>query len=141
MQTQRDHVHAYQFMVTRMTSALVLADPSAHDPPARRTRSGLLTGLVIGIVVMVGFGIYGFVKPGGSEDWRRPGAILVEKETGTRYVFLDGQLRPVLNDATERLAYYRRVIDAADAEYPPCDKLPGILACCCDNLTAGGACP
>jgi dolichol-phosphate mannosyltransferase len=65
------------------------------------------------------------------------------KEVGVPRLYLDPTraFGGVLNDATERLAYYRGVIDAADAEYPPCDKLPGILACCCDNLTAGGACP
>ena len=103
MQTQRDHVHAYQFMVRRMTSALVAGDPSALEPPARRSLTGLVIGLVLGLLVVVGFGVFGIIVPGGNYVWQEPGAILVEEETGTRYVMVDGTLRPTLNQASAML--------------------------------------
>jgi len=103
MQTQRDHVHAYQFMVRRMTSALVAGDPSALEPPARRSLTGLVIGLVLALLVAVGFGVFGIVVPGGNYVWQEPGAILVEEETGTRYVMLDGTLHPTLNQASAML--------------------------------------
>ncbi|MET0132133.1 MAG: type VII secretion protein EccB [Kibdelosporangium sp.] len=104
MQTQRDHVHAYQFMVDRMTSALVLGDPAAPDPPARRVSLALIFGIVLAVLTSVGFGVYGVIKPGGNNAWRRPGVILVEKETGTRYVMRDGVLYPMFNHASALLA-------------------------------------
>lgn len=103
MQTQRDHVHAYQFMVRRMTSALVAGDPSALEPPARRSLTGLVIGLVLGLLVVAGFGVFGIVVPGGNYVWQEPGAILVEEETGTRYVMLDGTLHPTLNQSSAML--------------------------------------
>jgi len=103
MQTQRDHVHAYQFMVRRMTSALVAGDPSALEPPARRSLTGLVIGLVLGLLVAVGFGVFGIIVPGGNYVWQEPGAILVEEETGTRYVMLDGTLHPTINQASAML--------------------------------------
>jgi type VII secretion protein EccB len=103
MQTQRDHVHAYQFMVRRMTSALVTGDPSALEPPARRSLTGLVTGLVLGLLVVAGFGVFGIIVPGGNYVWQEKGAILVEEETGTRYVMLDGTLHPTLNQASAML--------------------------------------
>lgn len=103
MQTQRDHVHAYQFMVGRMTSALVSGDPGAFEPPARRASVGLIIGIVLAVLVTAGFGVYGLVRPGGSTAWRKPGVILVEAETGTRYVLLDGVLHPTLNQASAML--------------------------------------
>lgn len=103
MQTQRDHVHAYQFMVRRMTSALVAGDPAALEPPARRSLTGLVIGLVLALLVAVGFGVFGIIVPGGNYAWQEPGAILVEEETGTRYVMLDGTLHPTLNQASAML--------------------------------------
>jgi len=103
MQTQRDHVHAYQFMVGRMTSALVSGDPGAFEPPARRAWIGLVIGVVLAVLVTAGFGVFGIVRPGGSTAWRKPGVILVEKETGTRYVLLNGALHPTLNQASAML--------------------------------------
>lgn len=103
MQTQRDHVHAYQFMVRRMTSALVDGDPSALEPPARRSLTGLVIGVVLALLVAVGFGVFGIIVPGGNYAWQQPGAILVEEETGTRYVMLDGTLHPTLNQASAML--------------------------------------
>lgn len=103
MQTQRDHVHAYQFMVNRMTSALVVGDPGAFEPPARRAWMGLVIGIVLGVLVTAGFWVFGLIVPGGNLAWQRAGVILVEKETGTRYVMRDGVLHPTLNQASALL--------------------------------------
>lgn len=64
-------------------------------------------------------------------------------EVGVPRLYLDPTraFGGVLNDAEERLAYYRRIIATAEAEYRPCDKLPGILAVCCETLMGQGACP
>ncbi|RKT56741.1 type VII secretion protein EccB [Saccharothrix australiensis] len=103
MQTQRDRVHAYGFLMGRMSSALVSGDPSPAEPPERGHRFGLFAGLAIGVLVGVGFWVYGLVVPGGNTAWRTPGALVVEKETGNRYVYVDGVLRPTLNHASALL--------------------------------------
>jgi type VII secretion protein EccB len=92
MQTQKDHVHAYQFLMQRMTTALTVGDPSNMEPPTRRGRSGLLTGALIALLTVIGFGVYGLFVPGGNTAWKQKGVILVEKESGTRYVYLNGAL-------------------------------------------------
>ncbi|WP_033346206.1 type VII secretion protein EccB [Catenuloplanes japonicus] len=97
MQTQRDHVHAHTFMMGRIGSALVEGDPTGAELPGRRAQTGLLVGVVLALLVTAGFGVYGWLVPGGSRAWATPGAILVEKETGTRYVYLDGVLHPTAN--------------------------------------------
>ena len=37
-----------------------------------------------------------FVPSAGSSSWRQEGAIVMNKETGARYVYLGGQLRDTL---------------------------------------------
>lgn len=100
MQTQRDHVHAHQFLMARMSSALILGDPAMAENPMRRAVNGLIAGLIVGLLTVVAFGVYGFISPGGKTSWRNPGTVIVEKESGTRYVFLNGKLHPTLNMAS-----------------------------------------
>ena len=97
MQTQRDHVHAHQFQMGRMSSALVLGDPTSAENPSHRAMIGLFVGVMLAVLIVAGFTVYGWLVPGGSKSWRNPGAIIVEKETGNRYLYLGGELRPTLN--------------------------------------------
>jgi len=103
VQTQKDHVHAYQFLMQRMTTALTVGDPSMMEPPTRRGRAGLITGAFLALLIVIGFGVYGLIVPGGSTAWKKKGAILVEKESGTRYVYLDNRLVSTPNLASAML--------------------------------------
>jgi glycosyltransferase involved in cell wall biosynthesis len=64
------------------------------------------------------------------------------KEIGVPRLYLDPNraFGGVLDDADERLAYYREVIARAEAEFPPCRQLPDILACCCETSCPLGSC-
>jgi type VII secretion protein EccB len=55
------------------------------------------------VLAVAGFAVLGVVSPGGASAWRKPGTLVLDKQTGTRYVFAGGQLRPVLNYASARL--------------------------------------
>ena len=102
MQSRRDQVQAHQFVVSRLVTGLLRADPDEPETPVQRTQRGVFVGALLAIVVCVGFLVYGFAKPGGATAWRKPGTLVMEKETGTRY-FYDGTLRPVRNHASARL--------------------------------------
>lgn len=103
MQTQRDHVHAHTFMMGRLSSALVEGDPTGAEIPGRRAQTGLLVGVILLVLVVGGFAVYGWIVPGGSKAYRQAGAILVEKETGTRFVYLEGALHEVPDLASAML--------------------------------------
>ncbi|MFD6566779.1 type VII secretion protein EccB [Micromonospora profundi] len=128
MQTQRDHVHAHQFMMGRLSSALVLGDPSGAEVPGRRALTGLVFGVLIAVLVVAGFGVYGWIVPGGSTAYRQPGLILVEKETGSRYVYADGLLHPVIDRPAAMLwqgpsAKVKLISQASLADVPRGDVL------------------
>lgn len=103
MQTKRDQVQAHLFVVGRLVSALVRSEPDAPQTPMRRSVTGLFAGVMIAVVVLAGFAVFGLVRPGGSKAFKEPGTIIVEKETGSRFLLIDGQLRPVLNVTSARL--------------------------------------
>lgn len=103
MQTRRDRYHAHRFVARRTAYALLHGEPDSPEAPLRRLGIAALAGVaVLGLLAAV-FGIYGLLRPGDSQAWRQPGSLIVEKETGTRDVFVDGALHPVLNYASARL--------------------------------------
>ncbi|GIJ62443.1 type VII secretion protein EccB [Virgisporangium aurantiacum] len=100
MQTRRDQVQAQSYVLGRLTSALVMAEPEALENPHRRIVVGTVVGVLLAGLVVAGFTVYGFLRPGGDTAWRKPRTLIVEKDTGARYVLVAGALRPVLNYAS-----------------------------------------
>jgi type VII secretion protein EccB len=103
MQTRRDHVQAYQSAMARLGSALVCGDPSRDNSPTRRPLLGTFFGVIIVVLLCISFAVYGLLVPGGNTSWRKAGAIIVEEETGNRYLYLGGELRPTRNYASALL--------------------------------------
>ncbi|MGI5229460.1 type VII secretion protein EccB [Actinoallomurus sp. CA-142502] len=103
MHSRRDQVHAHGFMVGRLVSALLRAEPDMAVPPLRRSWSGLVIGSLVAILAVAGFAVLAVVSPGGTSAWRKPGTLILDKQTGARYVYAGGRLRPVLNYASARL--------------------------------------
>ncbi|MFG2905172.1 type VII secretion protein EccB [Kitasatospora sp. NPDC048286] len=103
MQSRRDQVQAHLFVMSRVASGMLRAEPDAPDTPVARTTRGAAVGLAIGLLIGVGAGVYGLVKPGGATGWKKPGTLVVVEESGARYLYAGGQLRPVLNQASARL--------------------------------------
>jgi len=69
-------------------------------------------------------------------------ARLRVREVGIPRLYLDPTraFGGMLNDAEERLAYYRRVIAQAEADLFRCLPAPGVLTCCDEGLPSQGAC-
>ena len=103
MASKRDQLQAYQFVVQRATSALVVGETDPEQPPFRRPVSSAFIGLALAIVALACVGVYGMIVPGGNDAWRDDAAVIVEEETGTRFVYLDGKLHPVTNYASALL--------------------------------------
>ncbi|MEV7773071.1 type VII secretion protein EccB [Kitasatospora sp. NPDC086791] len=103
MQSRRDQVQAHLFVMSRVAAGILRAEPDAPDTPVGRTNRGAVLGLAVALLIGAGAGVYGLIKPGGATGWQKPGTLVVVKESGARYVFADGLLHPVLNEASARL--------------------------------------
>jgi type VII secretion protein EccB len=104
VQTRRDQLHAYRFLTRRAVAALVGGEPNAVEPPMRRLTATTISGIMIAVLAAVGVLVYGLISPKAGSSWKHDGAIVVERETGARYVVLQGVLHPVLNYASAVLA-------------------------------------
>ncbi|WP_432132936.1 type VII secretion protein EccB [Streptomyces tendae] len=103
MRSKRDQVQAHSFTMSRLTSGMLLADPDAPESPLGRTTRGVLVGIVITVLLAAGSVVYGLLSPGGSDSWREGTALIVNRDTGARYLYVGGRLRPVRNYASARL--------------------------------------
>jgi len=104
MQSRKDQVQAYFFVVGRLAAAVTHGKPDVLQAPNRRLNAGTVLGFMLAVLLMAIFGIYGIFVPGGDTSWRQAGAIVMDKTSGARYIYLDGQLRPVINYSSARLA-------------------------------------
>ncbi|SDM43830.1 type VII secretion protein EccB [Streptomyces sp. cf386] len=100
MQTRRDQVQAYTFTLSRITAGLTRGEPDAPEVPMRRFTFGTIAGTALGVVALGGMAAYGFLFPGSSKAFQKEGTLVVEKETGARYLYLSGALHPVLNTSS-----------------------------------------
>ncbi len=104
MYGRREQVEAHSFLVGRILAAVLRTDPDAVDRPLRRTTVGMAGGIGIAIVVMAIVLIVALFTGRGSDAWREePGTLVVDEDSGNRYLLIDGRLRPVLNYASARL--------------------------------------
>lgn len=103
MQTKRDQVQAHMFVMGRLTSAMLRADPDAPESPQGRTNRAVAISVLIAILLSAGAFVFGLLKPGTNSSWRDPGTLVINEETGTHYLYLGGRLRPVRNYTSARL--------------------------------------
>ena len=99
MPSRQDELHSYQYSVQRVVAALVSHDPDPQRSPLRRAGVTALVSLLIAALVVGGFAVYGLFTGNTMAQANDPRAVLVEKKTGARFVYLesDQKLHPVLN--------------------------------------------
>ncbi|ANZ15958.1 type VII secretion protein EccB [Streptomyces noursei] len=113
MASRRDELNAYSFARKRTNAAFLKPLPNGSIESAPKPLKAVLPSVVMGVVMLVGFGACGILKPVAPQGWDKVGAnVLVGDESTTRYVVLpskdaNGQkqnlLHPVLNLASAKL--------------------------------------
>ncbi|MGF7237055.1 MAG: type VII secretion protein EccB [Frankia sp.] len=104
MPTRRDQLQSYQFAVQRVLSAFAYHDTDPERPAGRRQFSVGMAGVLVAVLVAAGIGVFALLKPGGKSNWRDGQSIIIERETGTRFIFRGAVLYPMANYASAELA-------------------------------------
>ena len=101
MSSRREQVRAYRFLTRRIVSAMLTGEPETNELPMRRFAHAVFGSLMVAVLVFVGVGVYGLLNPAG----RRPAenTVILERETGAKYLYLQGLLHPVANWTSARL--------------------------------------
>lgn len=108
MASRRDELNAYTFAKKRLVAAFLQPSAAGTDEAAPRPLRAVVPGVVVGALLLAGFGAWGIFKPKVPEGWADPGAhVIVGSESTTRYVVLETKgvkrLHPVLNFASAKL--------------------------------------
>ncbi|MGP3955560.1 type VII secretion protein EccB [Nonomuraea sp. 3N208] len=105
MQTQKDLYQAHRLMTQRLGMALLQGEPDVPESPMRRQNVATFAGLLIAVLIVAGFGIWGLLSPGNATKLTEAGQLLIEEETGASYVYnqQSGKLQPVANYVSARL--------------------------------------
>jgi type VII secretion protein EccB len=99
--SRREQNQAYQFLNRRIVSALLSGEPETTDLPMRRFSIALIASIGAAVLVVAGFLVYGLLVPGGGRPAEN--VIILERETGATYIYIKGELHPVLNFTSARL--------------------------------------
>lgn len=97
MASRRDELQAYQFLKQRAVSALITHQTDPERPPFRRATVSAFGSLALALVALAVTGVYGLIVPVHKDTFKPGKDVIVEKETGNRFVFLNGRLNPVQN--------------------------------------------
>ncbi|MEV8536852.1 type VII secretion protein EccB [Streptomyces sp. NPDC051211] len=108
MASRRDELNAYTFAKRRTVAAFLQPSATGTEEGAPRPLRAVVPGVIVGALVLAGFGAWGLLDPKAPKGWDTPGTkVIVGKDSTTRYVVLktNGQVRlhPVLNLASARL--------------------------------------
>lgn len=103
MPSRQDQLHSYQFMVQRVVAALVMRETDPPQSPLRRAAGAAVASVLIAAMALGAAAVYGAIVGGGSTNWRDSQAVIVEKESGARYVYREEKLHLVLNYASALL--------------------------------------
>ncbi|MFB6393432.1 type VII secretion protein EccB [Polymorphospora lycopeni] len=103
MSSRQDQLHSHQFAVQRVVAALVMRETDPAQSPFRRVAGATLASVLIALIALGGMAVYGVLAGGSGANWRDPAAVIVEKESGARYVFREERLHLVLNYASALL--------------------------------------
>jgi type VII secretion protein EccB len=111
VQNRRDQVLAYRFLLRRRHAALLAGDPDSSEAPLRKLGTATFGSIMIATLAAAGAGVMGVLSPGHDSSWKTSNAIIVEKGTGSRFIYDPNPapagsppaLHPVLNYTSARL--------------------------------------
>jgi type VII secretion protein EccB len=103
MASRRDLIESFQFAARRVVSAVVMRQTDPTEWPYRRLGGAGFGAVMVTVIALAAVGIYGLISPGGKTSWQDGRTVIVVKETGAPYVYLDGKLHAVLNFSSAAL--------------------------------------
>jgi len=102
MASKKDLIEAQGFSRRRLLTAFTAGAPGGKELEPAKPMRAVVAGISLAVLVVVVGVILGVAKPGLPDDWET-NALLLDKDTGSRYLTQDANLYPVINTTSARL--------------------------------------
>jgi len=102
LSSKRDLVEAHDYNRRRLVTAFVSGAPGGREVEPVRYGRALIGGAVLAGMVLAGAAVAGLIRSPLPEGWNDYG-LVVDKDTGARYIALKDTLYPVINTTSGRL--------------------------------------
>lgn len=122
MATKKELIQAQSYSRRRLLTAFVSGTPGGKELEPAKPLRAVIAGISLAVLLVVGSLIFGLINPGLPNGWNN-NTLLLAKDTGARYVAINGVLYPVINTTSAQL-----VIPASDFRVLTVDegKLSGV---------------
>ncbi|WP_165384254.1 type VII secretion protein EccB [Leucobacter triazinivorans] len=123
MATKKDLLEAQNFSRARLLSAFMGGAPGGKElEPAKPLRAVFAGIALTGMVLLAGIfiGLMQPALPGGWENNR----LIVARDTGARYVSVDGTLHPVINTVSARMLIPAEEFEVVSVDQSALDGVP-----------------
>ncbi len=104
MATRKDLLKAQGFISQRLIKALVNRAPDDVVAPLKRITQGTFASIMVGVLAVAAFGVVGYLHPGTNTSWQQDNTVIIDKDAGGVYIYVDNKLFPVYN-ITSALLY------------------------------------
>jgi len=122
---RRDQYQGYRFVMRRQAGALLRGDPDSSGGTLRRLSDGVLASVAAAVLVAAGVGIWGALHPSGAaKGWLNGRTLIVDETSGSRYLWLNGSLHPVLNYGSALLVLKAGAVGATRVPHSAVESEP-----------------
>lgn len=128
MATKKDLIDAQSYSRRRLLAAFTSGAPGGKEVEPSSPLKAVIGGVVLAGMVLVAGVFWGFANPGLKDGWQTNTLVLV-RDTGARYVSVEGTLHPVVNATSARLlipAEEFRVVSTDAASIADAPVGPGV---------------
>ncbi len=102
MATKKELIQAQQYSRRRLLTAFVSGAPGGKELEPSKPLRAVVAGTALSILIIVGSIVFGLIRPGLPNGWDA-NTLLITKDSGARYVAVNGVLYPVINTTSAQL--------------------------------------
>ncbi|RLP82037.1 type VII secretion protein EccB [Mycetocola lacteus] len=123
MATKKDLVEAQGFSRRRLLSAFSGGAPGGKELEPAKPLRAVIAGITLSAMVILGGLFFGLVRPGLPQGWEN-NRLIVAKDSGARYLSVDGTLHPVINTVSARLLIPAKEFSVLTVDQGALNKIP-----------------
>ena len=123
MATKKDLIEAQKFSRGRLLSAFLGGAPGGKELEPAKPLRAVFGGVALTAMVLLAGVFIGLLRPGLPSGWEN-NHLIVARDTGARYVSIEGVLHPVINTVSARMILPAGEFDVISVDQSSLEGIP-----------------